>query len=43
VANQLVALTLAVVVTSIVVHGTSVTPIMAAYERTLRRGRRRRG
>ena len=27
----------------IVVHGTSVTPIMAAYEGTLRRGRRRRG
>ena len=42
VAEQLIALTLAVVVTSIVVHGTSVTPIMAAYERTLRRGRRQR-
>jgi NhaP-type Na+/H+ or K+/H+ antiporter len=42
-ADQLIALTLAVVVTSIVVHGTSVTPIMAAYERTLQRGRRRRG
>ncbi|MEJ5990224.1 cation:proton antiporter [Ramlibacter sp. PS3R-8] len=40
-ANQIIALTLAVVVTSIVVHGTSVTPIMAAYERTLRRGRRK--
>lgn len=42
-ADQLIALTLAVVVTSIVVHGTSVTPIMAAYERALRRGRRRSG
>jgi NhaP-type Na+/H+ or K+/H+ antiporter len=28
-----VGLTLAVVVTSIVVHGVSVTPMMAAYER----------
>lgn len=41
-ADQLIALTLAVVVTSIVVHGTSVTPIMAAYERALQ-GRRQRG
>ncbi len=32
-ADQLVALTLSVVVTSIVVHGISVTPLMAAYER----------
>jgi NhaP-type Na+/H+ or K+/H+ antiporter len=36
-ADQLTALTLAVVVTSIVVHGISVTPLMAAYERTIRR------
>jgi sodium/hydrogen antiporter len=40
-ADQLVALTLSVVVTSIVVHGISVTPLMAAYERTLRSTRRR--
>jgi NhaP-type Na+/H+ or K+/H+ antiporter len=33
VAEQLVGLTLAVVVTSIVVHGVSVTPLMAAYEK----------
>ena len=33
-ADQLTALTLSVVVTSIVVHGISVTPLMAAYERT---------
>lgn len=32
-ADQLIALTLSVVVTSIVVHGISVTPLMAAYER----------
>jgi NhaP-type Na+/H+ or K+/H+ antiporter len=32
-ADRLVALTIAVVVTSIVVHGISVTPLMAAYER----------
>jgi NhaP-type Na+/H+ or K+/H+ antiporter len=32
-ADQLVVLTLSVVVTSIVVHGVSVTPLMAAYER----------
>jgi NhaP-type Na+/H+ or K+/H+ antiporter len=37
-ADQLVALTLSVVVTSIVVHGISVTPLMALYER----GRRHR-
>ena len=32
-ADQLVGLTLAVVVASIIVHGVSVTPMMAAYER----------
>ena len=36
-ADRLTALTLSVVVTSIVVHGISVTPLMAAYERTIRR------
>lgn len=36
-ADQLVALTLAVVVTSIVVHGISGTPLMAAYERAMKR------
>jgi NhaP-type Na+/H+ or K+/H+ antiporter len=36
-ADTLIALTLSVVVTSIVVHGISVTPMMAAYERALRR------
>ena len=40
-ADQLIALTLAVVVTSIIVHGISVTPMMAAYERAMRRRRRR--
>ncbi|MBC5784183.1 sodium:proton antiporter [Ramlibacter sp. USB13] len=40
-ADPLVALTLSVVVTSIVVHGVSVTPLMAAYERALRRPRGR--
>jgi NhaP-type Na+/H+ or K+/H+ antiporter len=40
-ADQLVALTLSVVVTSIVVHGVSVTPMMAAYERALRAPRPR--
>jgi NhaP-type Na+/H+ or K+/H+ antiporter len=39
-ADQLIALTLAVVVTSIVVHGTSVTPLMAAYERAVQRRKR---
>jgi len=34
--QPLVALTLAVIVTSIVVHGVSVTPMMAAYERAVR-------
>jgi NhaP-type Na+/H+ or K+/H+ antiporter len=38
-AQQLVALTLAVVVASVVVHGISVTPLMAAYERRIRRRR----
>ncbi len=40
-AHQLTALTLAVVVASIVVHGISVTPLMAMYERTMHRRRRR--
>jgi NhaP-type Na+/H+ or K+/H+ antiporter len=40
-ADQLIALTLAVVVTSIIVHGISVTPMMAAYERAMKRRRRR--
>ncbi len=39
-ADQMVALTLSVVVTSILVHGVSVTPLMAAYERALERKRR---
>jgi NhaP-type Na+/H+ or K+/H+ antiporter len=38
-AATLVGLTLAVVVASIVVHGISVTPMMAAYERAARGGR----
>ena len=37
--DPLIALTLAVVVTSIVVHGISVTPMMAAYEKARRRTR----
>lgn len=41
-ADQLVALTLSVVVASIVVHGISVTPLMAAYERAIGRNRRNR-
>lgn len=36
-ADRLVSLTLAVVVTSIVVHGISVTPLMALYEKRLQR------
>ncbi len=40
-AQQLTALTLSVVVASIVVHGISVTPLMAMYERTMHRRRRR--
>jgi NhaP-type Na+/H+ or K+/H+ antiporter len=39
-ADRLVALTLSVVVTSIVVHGVSVTPLMAAYEKAIARPRR---
>ncbi len=42
-ADPLIALTLSVVVTSIVVHGLSVTPMMAAYEKTVRKTLRRRG
>lgn len=38
-ADQLIALTLSVVVASIVVHGISVTPMMAAYERDRKRSR----
>lgn len=38
-ADQLISLTLSVVVASIVLHGISVTPLMAAYERALRRRR----
>lgn len=40
-ADQLIALTLSVVVTSIVLHGVSVTPLMAAYEKKIRRPRGR--
>jgi NhaP-type Na+/H+ or K+/H+ antiporter len=36
-ADQLTALTLSVVVASIVIHGISVTPLMAMYERTMAR------
>jgi NhaP-type Na+/H+ or K+/H+ antiporter len=39
-AQRLAGLTLAVVVASIVLHGVSVTPLMAAYERRSRRGDR---
>jgi len=39
-AEQLTALTLAGVVTSIVLHGISVTPLMAMYERRPRRSKR---
>ncbi|RYZ01535.1 MAG: sodium:proton antiporter [Comamonadaceae bacterium] len=42
-ASQLTALTLSVVVASIVVHGVSVTPLMGAYERRFRRSRARPG
>jgi NhaP-type Na+/H+ or K+/H+ antiporter len=42
-ADQLTSLTLSVVVASIVVHGISVTPLMAMYERTVGRRRERRG
>jgi sodium/hydrogen antiporter len=37
--DPLIALTLAAVVSSIVLHGISVTPLMAAYERAIRRRR----
>jgi NhaP-type Na+/H+ or K+/H+ antiporter len=40
-ADQLTALTLSVVVASIIVHGISVTPMMAAYERAVERRSRR--
>jgi NhaP-type Na+/H+ or K+/H+ antiporter len=40
-ADPLVAMTLSVVVASIVVHGVSVTPLMATYEKAGRRHRRR--
>jgi NhaP-type Na+/H+ or K+/H+ antiporter len=40
-ADRLIALTLAVVVASIAVHGVSVTPLMAAYEKALRARRPR--
>ncbi len=40
-AQVLVAFTLAVVVCSIVLHGISVTPLMAAYERAVQRARGR--
>ena len=36
-ADPLIALTVTVVVTSIIVHGISVTPLMAAYEKARRR------
>ena len=39
-ADQLTALTLSVVVASIVVHGISVTPLMAMYEKSSRPGKR---
>jgi NhaP-type Na+/H+ or K+/H+ antiporter len=41
-AQQLTSLTLSVVVASIVVHGISVTPLMALYEKRVRRPRRAR-
>ncbi len=40
--DPLTALTLAAVVTSIIAHGVSVTPLMAAYERAMARRRPRR-
>jgi NhaP-type Na+/H+ or K+/H+ antiporter len=39
-ADQLIGLTFAVMVSSIVVHGISVTPLMAAYEKTRKRPRK---
>lgn len=41
-ANQLTSITLSVVVASIVLHGISVTPLMAMYERTMTSRRRQR-
>jgi NhaP-type Na+/H+ or K+/H+ antiporter len=41
-ASQLTALTLSAVVASIIVHGISVTPMMAAYERAMKRRSSRR-
>ena len=41
-ASRLTALTLSVVVVSIVAHGISVTPLMSFYERARSRGRRRK-
>lgn len=38
IANALVSITIATVVASIVMHGISVTPMMAAYEKAVRRG-----
>lgn len=40
-ANELASLTLTVIVASIVVHGISVTPLMAMYEQTIDRRRQR--
>ena len=40
-ADLLTSLTLSVVVASIVVHGVSVTPLMAMYEQTMERRRKR--
>ena len=40
-AGVLTSLTLSVVVASIVLHGVSVTPLMAMYERTIDRRRQR--
>ncbi len=37
-ANRLMAITLAVVVASVVFHGVSVTPLMLRYERRKRKG-----
>jgi NhaP-type Na+/H+ or K+/H+ antiporter len=38
-ADPLIALTLATIMSSIVLHGISVTPLMAVYERARRRRR----
>jgi NhaP-type Na+/H+ or K+/H+ antiporter len=42
-AEVLTALTLSVVVSSIIVHGLSVTPLMAMYEESMRRRKNRKG